>query len=131
MHFCISYTVPPLFKMYGCFDSYVVYGVMEGDGFRILDQEWLESAYPEMYTYASDVVRNTMGNATYGYTLWLDPATGQAQATEEQKASVQELYTRLHEYCVREGIAEPSMGYFLVVGGDYEKDHYEYVPESN
>ena len=117
--------------MYGCFDSYVIYGVMEGDRYRILDQEWLESAYPEMDTYASDVVRNIMGNATYGYTLHFDQVTGQAQATKSQKETVQQLYTLLCEYCEGEGIPKPDFGYFRVVGGDYEKDHYEYVPDSN
>lgn len=135
-HTCISYTVPPpslipflSIKMYGCFDAYVVYGVMEGNLSEVLDEEWLESEYPDMCTYASSVVRETMGSAVYGIALELDPTTGQAQATEEQKATVQQLYTRICKYCQREGSTEPSIGYFLVVEGDYEKDHREYVPE--
>lgn len=115
--------------MYGCFDAYVVYGVMEGDRSQILDQEWLESKYPYMNVFASDVVRNTMGNAVYGYSLDFDEATGQSQPTDGQKEDVQQLYTFLCEYCRRENLTEPSMGYFLVVSGDYCQDHSEYVPE--
>lgn len=116
--------------MHSCFDAYCVYGVMEGDRNMALDSSWLEEHFPYFYTYASDVVRNYRGNAVYGICVGICQETGQAIASDEKKESVQRLYTILCEYCEKSGHDKPSLGYFLVVSGDYEtSDQEEYVPE--
>ncbi len=123
------------FKMYSCYDAYVVYGVMEGDRNMVLAKDWLEVNFPDVGIFASDVVRNCMGNAVYGCTVRLNAATGQALATDAQKECIQMLYTLLENYWKEIGTKYdtkydmPRMGYFTVVAGDYEQEHTEYIPE--
>ncbi len=114
--------------MYSCYDAYVVYGVMEGDRNMVLEREWLEINFPQLCIYASDVVRNTMGNAVYGIVGHLDAETGQARIDPEDKKYVQELYSLLVNYCKETGHAKPELGYYTVVSGDYEEDHAVYIP---
>ncbi len=119
------------FKMYSCYDAYVVYGVMEGDRNMVLEREWLGVNFPDVGIFASDVVRNCMVNAVYGCTVRLNPATGQALATDAQKEYIQMLYTLLENYCNETGHAKPSLGYYTVVAGDYEQEHTDYIPAVN
>jgi hypothetical protein len=114
--------------MYSCYDGYVVFGVMEGDRSMVLERDWLEVNFPQLSVYASDVVRNTMGNAVYGITGHLDTETGQVIVAEVDKKCVQELYSLLVKYCEETGHATPSVGYFTVVSGDYEEEHEAYIP---
>jgi hypothetical protein len=116
-------------KMYSCYDSYVVYGVMEGDRNMVLEREWLETNFPQLSVYASDVVRNTMGNPVYGITGHLDSETGQVHVSDDEKKCIQELYSLLMKYCEETGHEKPSVGYFTVVSGDYEEEHEAYVPD--
>ena len=67
------FVAPQHLEMYGCFDGCVVYGVMEEERERMLDAEWLQEHYPEIQTFASDVVRNYMGSAVYGNPCELRP----------------------------------------------------------
>ncbi len=115
--------------MYSCYDAYVVYGVMEGDRNTVLDREWLDTHFPNMSIYASDVVRNTMGNAVYGCTVHLCIMSGHANVTDEVKEDVQKLYDLLCKHCKESGQSEPMMGYFTAVSGDYEEDHDVYAPD--
>ncbi len=117
--------------MHSCYDAYVVYGIMESNRGIALSREWLEDYDIEMSHCASDVVRNYMGNAVYGYIVTLCEETGQARATETQKESVERLHTLLCEYCTKNGYDLPRIGYHLVVSGDYETEHYEYTPDSD
>ena len=117
--------------MYSCYDGYVVFGVMEGDRNMILARDWLEINFPQLSTYASDVVRNTMGNAVYGITGHLDSETGQVFVDNEDKKCVQELYSLLMNYCEETGHEKPSIGYFTIVSGDYEEEHEVYIPAVN
>ncbi len=61
--------------MYSCYDAYLVFGVMD-DRDMYLEPNWLEENFPSLSTYASDVVRNYMGNAVYGIQAHLDEKTG-------------------------------------------------------
>lgn len=126
----VSLTVSLLSKMYSCYDSYLVYGIMESDRSMVLDDEWFSENYPNLGMFASDVVRNTMGNAVYGTSVGICEATGQVNPpTAESKAEVDRLYEILCQHCEVEGWPKPRLGYFLVISGDYEKDHSEYVPD--
>jgi type IV secretory pathway VirB10-like protein len=146
--------------MYGCFEPFVVYGVMEGTSSPILDEEWLLHTFPPddysfLGIYASDVVRNIIGTAVYGFYTALDSTTGQVQPpTNEQKQCIQTLYEHLCNYWSAVGRRQqeedvtlmtpeqkqeheekikkmmPKMGYFVVVSGDYntEEGHERYTP---
>jgi hypothetical protein len=114
--------------MYSCYDAYVVYGVMEGDRSMMLEREWLETNFPQLATFASDVVRNTMGNAVYGITGDMCTATGQVYVDEDDKKCVQKLYSLLVKYCEDTGHDMPAVGYYTVVSGDYEEEHETYIP---
>jgi hypothetical protein len=114
--------------MYSCYDAYVMYGIMEGDRCMVLEREWLETNFPEVVLAASDVVRNTMGNAVYGVTVFLDNDTGKASASDAEKKSIQDLYRILLNYCEETGHAKPLVGYFTVVMGDFEEEHEPYIP---
>lgn len=76
---------------------------MEGNRSSILEEDWLFDNFAnvpgDLVIHASDVVRNIMGNAVYGFMLKFDSTTGQAQEpTEEQKQCIQTLYDRLRNY---------------------------------
>lgn len=113
--------------MYACYDPFVVYGILESNRDQMLDREWLEENFTKIEMYASDVVRNHMGSAIYGYAVYLRP-NGTATATEEQKADVQTLYDMICTYCASQDTEPPELGYFLAMSGDYEYEHEEYVP---
>ncbi len=118
-------------KMYSCYDGYVVFGVMESERDAMLEHDWLEENFPSLNVYASDVVRNHMGNAVYGISVHLDQTTGQAYVSAEDKADVMRLYELLCNYYARLGDTQkPNVGFFTVVSGDYEcEQHCEYIPE--
>ncbi len=130
---CIPFFSPFLSKMYSCYDAYVVFGVMEGSRDMILERDWLEANFPEMRTFASEVVRNCMGNAVYGYSIPLDSVTGQARVSDSDKEEIQVLYSILEAYWKTSGDIHdmPRIGYFPVIEGDYETDHTPYIPAEN
>ena len=109
--------------MYGCFYTYVVYGVADGTRYRVLDRDWLEENYPEFGVYALDVVRLHMGEACYGVKCKVNRTLGLLDPTEETRKQVQELFERLGEYDGGEN--NVRMGYFEVISGDYEKSEHE------
>lgn len=110
----------------------MVYGIMEADRFMVIDTEWLEDEFPSLGMFASDVVRNTMGNAVYGTIVDISQATGRANPpTNDYKTEVEHLYDILYRHCSLEEWDPPSLGYFMVISGDYEKDHNEYIPRLN
>jgi hypothetical protein len=117
--------------MYSCYDGYVVFGVMESERDAMLERDWLEENFPSLNMYASDVVRNHMGNAVYGISVHLDKTTGQACVSAENKAEVMRLHELLCNYYARLGDAQkPGVGFFTVVSGDYtHEQHCEYIPE--
>jgi hypothetical protein len=120
--------------MYGQFDPFILYGILESNRDSVLDSDWLQSNFPSLDTYASDVVRNYMGSAIYGVPVYLDPKTGSAYVSEEDRVIVQRLYDRLCAYYKARGASQndlPEMGYFLAMSGDYECEHEVYVPESD
>ena len=117
--------------MYGQFDPFVIYGILESNRDKIVDSDWLQTNFPSLDTYASDVVRSYMGSAIYGIPVYLDPATGKATVDEEDKANVQRLYDRLCTYYNACGATQndlPELGYHLAMSGDYYSEHEVYVP---
>lgn len=127
--------------MHGQYYPCVVYGVMESGYSHILEKEWLADNFPDLMTYTSDVVRLYMCRAVYGYEVPLDADSGHSEeATEEQKKSIQKLYTLLTDYWKEQETEEeeeeekadyvmPEMGYFLAISGDYSVDEHEpYIP---
>ena len=106
-----------------------MFGVEEDDRSVMLDPSWLEKHFADMEMCASDVVRNTMGNAVYGYRVIIDIKTGQAVVDDDSKKRVRELYDILCKHYEKLGCTKPTIGYFQVISGDYEQDHEEYVPE--
>ncbi len=56
---------------------------------------------------------------------------GEVFVSEEDKAEVRRLHALLCEYCTKQGAIDmPTMGFYTVVGGDYEtSEHGEYIPE--
>jgi len=101
--------------MYGCFDGAVVYGVCDEHRDKILDPEWLREHYPEIQTYASDVVRNCLGNPVYGVICHVDRSTGRSTLMDEEKEAVNRLATAMKARAM----------YQLVVYGDYETGQHE------
>jgi hypothetical protein len=122
----LSYS-PFLSNMYSCYDTYAVFGIMETDRSAILDRDWLEEHFPDIGIFASDVVRNTMGNAVYGITVYFS-ADGQALATDNVKEEVARLHAVLSKHYESNGQSPPRMAYYLVISGDYEEDHTSYIP---
>ncbi len=108
--------------MYACYDAYVVYGVMEGERNACLESHWLSKHFPSLDTYASDVVRNTMGNAVYGAVATLN-GNGTVTVNPKEDEEVKKLFALLSER------GSYSIGYFTVVSGDYELDHCMYNPD--
>ncbi len=114
--------------MYACYDAFAVYGVIENDCNCVLDRDWLEEHFPTLSTYASYVARNTMGTAVYGNMVPFSTTSGQATASDELKADVARLFALLCKHSESKGRPFPTMGYFLVVSGDYKEEHDVYIP---
>lgn len=114
--------------MHTCFDAYLVYGVMDVDG-MLLEEDWLCEKFPGMERYASSVVRGHMCSAVYGYMIGISE-TGDASVSEETRNEIKELYDILCKYHEKETDDKPTLGYHLVISGDYEtEEHSEYNPE--
>ena len=97
----------------------------------MLDCEWLAEHFPDIQMWASDVVRNYMGSAIYGYAVYLKRETGMCTVPDKEKADVEALYERLCTHYRAQGVLEedmPEMGYFLAMSGDYERGNTSYVP---
>lgn len=116
-----------IFKMYGCYDAYMVYGICEDSyNLRLDDADLEEYSQYDIYLYAREVVRNHMTQAVYGCTLSLNVMTGQlGEPLEIQKQALQELYEKISVFHDANGTKEPTLGYFLVVGGDYNKEGHD------
>lgn len=117
--------------MYSCYDSYLVFGVIESSRHAMLDRDWLEEHFPDINMFASDVVRNHMGNAVYCVVAQFDKQTGQAYVSNESHAEVIRLYDVLYQYYTGMGDEYlPDVGFFTVISGGYDtSDHSEYIPE--
>ena len=84
--------------MHGCSNAYLVYGFNMGDREYIIDCDYLESEFPDIYQYALDVVKNYLGEAIYGISCGLNDKTGQVFISDEDKEQVNELYDKYIEY---------------------------------
>lgn len=118
--------------MHGNFDPLLLYGVLESNRDRIVRRDWLQTYFPSLDTFASDVARTYMGSAIYGIPVYLDPATGAATVNADDKAVVQVLYDTICTYYRAQGATQndlPEVGYFLALTGDFECEHEEYVPD--
>jgi hypothetical protein len=119
--------------MYSCYDPFVVFGIQESNRDMMLDSEWLAEHFPNIQMWASDIVRNCMGSAIYGYAVYLQRETGMSTVSDEEKADVEALYERMCAHYRAQGVSEedmPEMGYFLAMSGDYECEHSSYVPNA-
>lgn len=116
--------------MYGCYDAYIVYGICEGNSHLMLDSEILEELEEyNIHMYATEVIRNHMCEAVYGYYVSVDMTTGTLTAVPNKiKEVLEKLFDKLQAY--HQDSKKPSLGYFTVVGGNYDtKEHSTYKPE--
>lgn len=75
--------------MYGCSNAVLVYGFNMGNEEYIINYDYLKSVFPDISEYASDVVRERLGDAVYGISCMVDNKTGQAFISDENKEKVQ------------------------------------------
>ena len=101
--------------MYGCFDGAVVYGGCDESRERMLDPAWLAEHYPAIQTYASDVVRNYLGNPVYGVICHRARSTGRATLMDGEKEAVDRLAAAMKSKAM----------FQLAVYGDYETGQHE------
>lgn len=101
--------------MYGCYDGAVVYGVCDESRAQMLDPDWLAEHYPAIQTYASDVIRNHLGNPVYGVICHLDRSTGRATLMDEEKEVVDRLAAAMKSKAM----------FQLAVYGDYVTSQHE------
>ena len=114
--------------MHGCANSVLVYGFNIGDREYIIDYKYLEDKFPGISEYASDVIRNCMGEAIYGISCALDMKTGQAIISDEDKDKVKNLYDKyvetmkidLTQKDFKKKMKKIKLGFHLAVSGDYE-----------
>jgi hypothetical protein len=113
--------------MYGGYDAYLVYGIRDNNANLILDESILEEyeAY-DIGMYASEVVRCYMCMPIYGYSVRIDVTGQPGQVPDSVKEALQNLYNRMTLFHEQNGSETPTLGYFMAVGGDYEKEHSPY-----
>ena len=110
--------------MYGCYDSFVLYGFCETNPDIILDSEWFNKEYGEdIVIGALDVVRNYIGEVCYGVYCTINNTTGKIVVDNETN-QVEALYTRFINYKKKndENYNEnnyPPLRYYNVIRGDY------------
>ena len=116
--------------MYGCSEAVLVYGFNMGDREYIIDYDYLDDVFPDISQYASDFVRNYLGEAIYGISCGIDKKTGQAIISDEKKEKVKNLYDKYVEYVkikfdltYEKRIKNIQLGFHLAVSGDYETCH--------
>src|SRR5271163_3030582 len=102
--------------MYGCFNSYIIYGWKEGNRDSAIDPEWFYDYCPDgiVQVYASDVIRNHIVEAIYGAVCQIDPDTGQLIISDDYKSTVNYLYLKVIESLKKNGSSEdglPKLGY--------------------
>lgn len=113
--------------MYGCYNAYLVYGIQDNNLNMILDESILEEyEVHDIGVYASEVVRCTMCMPIYGYSVGIDVTGRPRQIPESVKEALQELYERMMVFHEQNGSETPTLGYFMAVGGEYEKEHSPY-----
>ena len=120
--------------MHGCSNAYLVYGFNMGDREYIIDCDYLESEFPDIYQYALDVVKNYLGEAIYGISCGLNDKTGQVFISDEDKEQVNELYNKYIEYVktnfdltYKKLIKKIKLGFHLAVSGDYLYCHKKLI----
>jgi hypothetical protein len=114
--------------MYGCFEPVVIYGWMENNTDFMLDIKWLETNYPFINFYASNVIRNHMYKASYGIECKLTEQ-GEIIIHDDYKRDIAFLYNLWCDYHrkSKKNIKMPELGYHLVVSGDFEWEHQSYI----
>lgn len=125
--------------MYGCSDAVLVYGFNMGNREYIIDYDYLESVYPDISQYASDVVRNCLGEAIYGITCSLDRKTGEVLISDVSKQIVHNLYNKYIDYLKKtlskkdfnKKIKEIYLGFRTAVSGDYETIQEYIIPDED
>ena len=111
--------------MFGCFDSYLVYGFKEGNRDESIDYDWLYDNWPYINKYAIDVVRCYLGEAAYGIACKIDD-TGKINISEEDKKTVELFYKEVKEYKKNnDNLSE--LGFFTAMTGDYSSEHDIYT----
>lgn len=113
--------------MYGCYDAYLVYGIRDNNTTMILDESVLEEyeAY-DISMYASEVVRCHMCMPIYGYSVGIDPSGRPNTVPEAAEKVLRELFERMAAFHEQNGSVAPTLGYFMAIGGDYQKEHSPY-----
>lgn len=114
--------------MYGCSDAFLVYGFNIGGREYIIDYDYLYEVFPGISEYATDVIRNYLGEAIYGISCELDNETGQAIISDDKKVKVKSLYNKYVEYLGKKlsqkdfekKIKDIHLCFHLAVSGDYE-----------
>lgn len=114
--------------MYGWFDSCIVYGFIENDNQKRIDDSWLQTNYPDLTIAALDVTKFFAGNIVYGHICTLEENTGIIKLNEGSKEVVHEFY----EHFLRSKQLEAKqikLGYYSVISGDYHLEHEPYILE--
>ncbi len=106
--------------MYGCFDGVIMYGFCMGDCTTMIDPKYIESQFPEIVTGASGVIRNCMGDATYGVICFIDLKTGQVVVSDDDRQMVETLHAKT--LAAKADIG--PIGFYTAVIGDYETNHH-------
>lgn len=102
--------------MYGEYDPYVVYGIMDKSG-MILDSEWLYKHFCECSIYTTSIVRNHTCNAVYGMPAYFNTSDGITSIHSKYKKYVEKLYSILLKYYEDRGDFDdlPTLGYYPVI----------------
>lgn len=101
--------------MYGCIESYVVYGWRDTDTNRVINDEWLDER--GVRAFAEELIRFHSTNAIYGEHCTLNSKTGQAEVDDETKQNVEKAYIECSAYYSSNGETIPNLGFYTVVSG--------------
>lgn len=121
--------------MYGCAIPVLIYGWIENNSDMLLDPEWIETNYPFIDFYASETIRNHIYSGAYGIKCKLTE-NGEIQSDHELEEEVKKLYNLWCDYIKKQKKSKskskeelPTLGYHLVISGDYEWEHKCYIPD--
>ena len=118
--------------MFGCYDSYIVYGFKEGNRDTMVDLEWLYDNWSDITIYAIDIVRCHLGQASYGIACKIDSTTGVVSIGENDKKYIELFYKRVKEYKKENGEDNLSeLGFFTALTGDYQTEQDTYILNVN
>lgn len=113
--------------MYGQAFPCLVYGFNLNASSIKLDEDWIASKYPLIQCYASDIVRNYLGEPVYGVQCEFDTYTGViVPPNEEETQMIKELYEKYLEYYEQrfgQGGDRVNLGYHVALLGWDEEDH--------